>query len=58
MGITISLIPTLKHMDIKFTLPWEIELLIASVFALNTGGILLNAYYTIPGYVVLTQALF
>ena len=58
VGITISLIPTLKHMDIKFTLPWEIELLIASVFALNTGGILLNAYYTIPGYVVLTQALF
>ncbi len=58
VGIIISLIPTLKHMDIKFTLPWEIELLIAFVFALNTGGILLNAYYTIPGYVVLTQALF
>jgi len=58
VGITIGLIPALKHMDIKFTLPWEVELLIASVFALNTGGILLNAYYTIPGYVVLTQALF
>ena len=58
IGIVIGLIPTLRHMDIKFTLPWSIELLIAFVFALNMGGILLNAYYTIPGYVVITQLLF
>lgn len=58
IGIIIGLIPTLRHMDIKFTLPWTIELLIASVFALNMGGILLNAYYSIPGYFLLTQILF
>lgn len=58
VGITIGFIPVLKHMDFKFTLPWSIELLIASVFALNMGGILLNAYYTIPWYVEFTQILF
>jgi hypothetical protein len=58
IGIIIGLIPTLRHMDIKFTLPWSIELLIASVFALNMGGILLNAYYSIPGYILITQVLF
>ena len=58
IGIIIGLIPTLRHMDIKFTLPWTIELLIASVFALNMGGILLNAYYSIPSYILITQILF
>ncbi len=58
VGILIGLIPTLKHMDIKFTLPWSIDFLIASVFALNMGGILLNAYHTIPGYDFITQVLF
>jgi len=58
IGITIGLIPTIRHMDIKFTLPWQIELLIASVFALNMSGILLNAYNTIPGFVLITQTLF
>lgn len=58
VGIIIGFIPTLRHMDTKFTLPWSIELLIASVFALNMGGSLLNAYYTIPWYVELTQILF
>jgi len=58
IGIIIGLIPTLRHMDIKFTLPWEIEILMASVFALNMGGILLNAYYMIPGYDILAQLLF
>jgi len=58
IGIIISIIPTIRHMDIKFTLPWQIEILIASVFALNMAGILLNAYNTIPGFVLITQALF
>lgn len=58
VGIIISFIPTLLKKDIKFTLPWSIELLIASVFGLNTIGMLLNAYNTIPGFVALTQILF
>lgn len=58
VGLTIGFVPALKHMNLKFTLPWSIELLIASLFALNMGGILLNAYYTIPWYVELTQILF
>lgn len=58
IGITIGFIPPLLKKDIKFTLPWSIELLIASVFGLNTLGILLNAYNTIPGFVALTQILF
>ena len=58
IGIIISIIPTIRHMDIKFTLPWQIEILIASVFAANMAGILLNAYNTIPGFILITQALF
>lgn len=57
IGILIGLIPTLLKKDYHFTLPWSIELLIASVFGLNMIGILLNAYYTIPGYTALTQLL-
>jgi hypothetical protein len=55
VGIVIGFIPTLLKHDIKITLPWSIELLIASVAALNIGGILLDAYYTIPGYSQLTD---
>lgn len=58
IGIFIIFIPSLLKKDIRFTLPWSIEILIASVFGLNTIGILLNAYETIPGFVTLTQALF
>jgi len=58
IGIFIGFIPCLLKKDISFTLPWSIEILIASVFALNMIGILLNAYYTIPGFVILTQLLF
>jgi len=54
-SIFISLVPTLLKHDIEMTLPWPIELLIAAVVALNTGGVLLNAYYTIPGYAQLTD---
>jgi len=58
IGIFIGFIPTILKKDIKFTLPWAIELLIASVFGLNMMGILLNAYNTIPGFVAITQILF
>lgn len=57
-GILIGFIPSLLKKDIKFTLPWSVELLIASVFGLNMIGILLNAYNTIPGFVFITQILF
>ena len=55
VGTIISFIPTILKRDIKVTLPWSVELLIAGVLALNMGGILLDAYYTIPGYAGLFQ---
>ena len=57
IGIIIGFIPTLLKNDIKVTLPWSIEILIAGILALNMGGILLNAYYIIPGYAGITQFL-
>jgi len=57
-GILIGFIPTILKKDIKFTLPWSIELLIASVFGLNMVGNLLNYYETIPGFILITQILF
>ncbi len=56
-GFIIGFIPTLLKRDIKVTLPWSIELLIAGVLSLNMGGVLLNAYYSIPGYAGFTQFL-
>jgi hypothetical protein len=55
VGIIIGFIPMILKHDIKVTLPWSVELLIATILALNMGGILLNAYYTIPGYAGLFQ---
>ena len=54
-GLFIGFIPSLLDRNISMTLPWPIELLIAAVCALNMGGALLDAYYTIPGYHQLTQ---
>lgn len=54
-GIIIGFIPTLLKKDIKVTLPWSIELLIAGILALHMGGVLLNAYYEIPIYADITQ---
>jgi len=56
-GVSIGFVPALLHRNIKITLPWLIELLIAAVCALNMGGVLLRAYYTIPGYNQITQFL-
>jgi len=58
VGFLISLIPTLLHKDIKFNLPWSIDILFATVFGLNMVGILLDAYDKIPGFDVLTQIMF
>ncbi|MHA2431452.1 MAG: hypothetical protein ACXACC_10555, partial [Promethearchaeota archaeon] len=55
VGILIGFTPSLLKHDLKITLPWSIELLIAGILALNMGGILLNAYSTIPGYAGITQ---
>ena len=55
IGTIITFIPTILKRDIKVTLPWSVELLIAGILALNMGGILLDAYYTIPGYAGLFQ---
>ena len=57
-GLLIGYIPAILNKDIKFTLPWSIELLMAVVFGLNMFGILLNAYESIPGFDLLTQVLF
>ena len=57
-GLFIGYIPAILKRNIKFTLPWSIELLISLVFGLNMFGILLNAYETIPGFVLITQILF
>ena len=58
IGVIIGFIPTFLHKDIKFTLPWSIEILLATVFGLNMIGILLNAYNTIPGFDSLMQIMF
>ena len=57
VGIIISFIPSIIKMDVSVTLPWSIEFLIVGIIALNMGGVLLNAYYAIPGYSNLTQFL-
>ena len=57
VAIFIGFVPFLIHKNIKIVLPWQIQLLIATVATLNMIGILLNAYYTIPGFGELTQFL-
>ena len=57
LGIIIGFIPTFIKQDISATLPWSVEILIVSIIALNMGGVLLNAYHSIPGYAGLTQFL-
>jgi hypothetical protein len=55
IAIFIGFVPSLIHKDIKILLPWSIELLIATVASLNMIGVLLDAYYTIPGFGEITQ---
>ena len=58
VGIVITFLPRILKKDTPFDLPWSIDILIATVFGLNTAGILLNAYDLIPGFIVITQVLF
>ncbi len=58
VGIIITVFPYLVNKGPTFDLPWSVDILIATVFSLNTAGILLNAYEIIPGFVIMTQVLF
>jgi hypothetical protein len=54
-AVFIGFVPSFINKDMKILLPWSIELLIAAVASLNMVGVLLNAYYTIPGFGEITQ---
>lgn len=55
VAVFIGFIPSLIHKNVKILLPWQIELLIATVASLNMVGVLLDAYYIIPGFGEVTQ---
>ena len=55
IGFFISILPTILKKDIKFTLPWILDLLIALVTILFVGGRLLDYDSTIPGYQLITR---
>ena len=55
IGLFISLLPSIIKRDVKFTLPWILDLLIALVTILHMGGRLLDYYYTIENYQLVTR---
>jgi len=55
VAVFIGFVPSLINKNVKILLPWSIELLIATVATLNMAGVLLDAYYTIPGFGEITQ---
>lgn len=55
ISLMISFIPTILKRDYNITLPWELDLMIASALFLHIGGGVLSAYYLIPGYDHLTH---
>jgi len=55
IGIFISFLPSILKQDIKITLPWLLDFLIAVVLILHVGGRLLDYYYTIPYYQLVTR---
>ena len=55
IGLLISILPSILKKDVKFTLPWVLDFLIALVSILHIGGRLLDYYYTIPGYQLFTR---
>lgn len=57
VSVFIGFLPQIIHKDVRVTLPWQIELLIALVAGLNMGGFLLNYYYTVPWYGNVTEFL-
>lgn len=55
IGIFISILPSILKRDTKFTLPWILDFLIALVTILHMGGRLLDFYYTIENYQIITR---
>jgi hypothetical protein len=55
IGLFISFLPSILKKDVKITLPWTFDLLIAIVSILHVGGRLLNFYISIPYYPLITR---
>jgi hypothetical protein len=55
IGLFISILPSILKRDTKFTLPWILDFLIALVTILHMGGRLLDFYYTIENYQIITR---
>ena len=55
IGLFISFLPSIIKRDAKFTLPWILDFLIALVTILHMGGRLLDYYYTIENYQLITR---
>ena len=55
IGLFISILPSILIRDVKFTLPWIFDFLIAIVTILHVGGRLLDYYYTIENYQLITR---
>ena len=55
IGFFISILPAILKKDVKFTLPWILDFLIALVTILFVGGRLLDYDSTIHGYQLVTR---
>lgn len=54
-GLFISILPSILKRDVKFTLPWILDFLLAFVTILHMGGRLFDYYYTIENYQLFTR---
>jgi len=55
IGLSISILPSILKKDVKFTLPWILDFLIALVTILHMCGRLFDFYYTIENYQLITR---
>ena len=55
IGLLISFLPSILKRDAKFTLPWILDFFIAFVTILHVGGRLLDFYYTVDNYQLVTR---
>lgn len=55
IGLFVSILPSIIKRDVKFTLPWILDFLIAIVTILHMGGRLFDYYYTIENYQIITR---
>jgi hypothetical protein len=55
IGLFISFFPSILKKDVKLTLPWIFDFLIAFVSILHICGRLLDYYMIIPGYQLMTR---